>query len=585
VPLQITVVIPTRNRCELVRACLDSLERQTLSRDAYEVVVVDDGSTDGTGEFLRQYTPGYRFRHVMRQHGGLSAARNTGNREAEAELILCLDDDMIAAPALLEEHVKAHGRGEDRLVQGALCIDPSVPRTPFVRYQERLLDAIRRERADTSSPLHGEDVSGGNISVRKEVLDAAGGFNEKLKRLRNTDGELAYRLEKRGVTIRYAPEALASMTHVNDLDTALRASFLYGGSYVFMQRLFPDAVWKLSPLVFDRRSWLRNVARRLFFLRGARGGEVVVRLARALVRLTEFSRIRPLSEPLYRLALDGRFWGGVAAESEGRMSQFRPRSVPILCYHNVSDVRHRAFRRYILPVERFRRQIAWLCRHGYRAISLDELHAHLDHGATLPPRPVVITFDDGYRELETTAIPILADAGFPHTHFINSGKIGGTTDWIKTAPDLPLLSAEQIGRVAERYAGLVEFQAHGREHLFLPRHDRETVVAEVRHCIEVLEPLTGRPVRHLAYPFGEQDERTREALRELPIRGAYTVDQGLCRPGQDLHRLPRVELFTQDLAVDFRFKVRLGYGPIDTLRRKLKRVCRKALRRMRPRPR
>jgi peptidoglycan/xylan/chitin deacetylase (PgdA/CDA1 family) len=352
-----------------------------------------------------------------------------------------------------------------------------------------------------------------------------------------------------------------------------------------MQRLYPDAVWKLSPLVYDRRSLLRNLARRLFFLRGTRGTEAIVRGARALVRVSEALRIRPVSEALYRLALDGRFWNGVSAESAGVTSPFRPRSVPILCYHNVSDVRHRAFRRYILPVERFRRQVAWMRRRGYQAIALDALYDYLDHGAALPPRPLVITFDDGYRELETTATPILAEAGFPHTHFINTGKIGGTTDWIQVAPDLPLLSAEQIRRMAGRYAGLLEFQAHGRSHLFLPRQNRETVVAEVRHCIEVLEPLTGRPVRHMAYPFGEQDERTREALRELPIRCAFTVDRGLCRPGQDLHRLPRVEVFTHDLAVDFRCKVRIGHGPIDTLRRKVKRVCRKAVRRLRPRPR
>jgi glycosyltransferase involved in cell wall biosynthesis len=581
VPLRIAVVIPTRNRCALVRACLDSLERQTLSRDAYEVVVVNDGSTDDTAAFLRGYDPGYRFRHVTRQHGGLSAARNAGNREADAELILCLDDDMIAAPELLEAHVAAHGAGEDRLVQGALSIDPSVRRTPFVRYQERLLDAVHRKRAASGAPLHGEDVSGGNISLRRRLLESVGGFNEELRRLRNTDGELAYRLEKRGIRILYASRAMASMTHVNDLDGALRASFLYGGSYVFMERLYPDAVWKLSPLVSDRRSLLRNSARRLIFLRNARRTERIVRAVRAVVRVTEALRIRPLSESLYRLALDGRFWSGVAEESAGGMARYRPRSVPILCYHNVSDVRHRAFRRYILPVRKFRKQITWLRRRGYRAITLDELYDHLDRGAPLPPRPVVITFDDGYRELETTATPILAEARFPHAHFINSGKIGGTTDWIEAAPDLALLSAEQIRRMAEQHAGLVEFQAHGRGHLFLPRQDRRTVLEEVRHCIEILEPLTGRPVRHLAYPFGEQNERTRAALRELPIRCAFTVDRGLCRPGQDLLRLPRVEIFARDPAFDFRWKVRIGHGPLDTLRRKLKRIARRAVRRMR----
>lgn len=577
---KISVVIPTLNRRALLRACLDSLERQTLPRDAYEVIAVDDGSTDDTPEFLRQYAPGYAFRHVRREHGGLSAARNTGNREAGAELILCLDDDMIAGPGLLAEHVKAHDRHPGGLVQGALCIDASIRRTPFVEYQEKLLEAIRRERAGAYIVLRGEDISGGNISIRKDILDAVGGFNEDLKRMRNTDGELAVRLEQRDIPIRYAAQALASMTHVNDLDTALEASFLYGRSYAYTQQECPEAVWKLSPLAVDRRSLLRNVARRLFFLERPRATDVLVGFARALVRVTEACRLRPLSAALYRLALDGRFWQGVHEESGGEMSKYRPQGIPILCYHNVSDVRNRAFRRYILPVERFRRQIAWLRRRGYRAISLDALHDYLDHAAPLPPMPVVITFDDGYRELETTATPILADAGFPHAHFINSGKIGGTTDWIEVAPDLPILSAEQIRGMAERYDGLVDFQAHGRGHLFMPRHDRETVADEVRHCIEVLEPLTGRSVRYLAYPFGEQDAGTRQAMGDLPIRCAFTVDQGLCRPGQDRYRLPRVEIFAHDLAVDFRFKVKFGWSPIAASRRRLKKVYKKIMRRM-----
>ena len=79
------------------------------------------------------------------------------------------------------------------------------------------------------------------------------------------------------------------------LDAALDASFLYGRSYAFTRPVFPGAVWKLSPLAFDRRSLLRNVARRLFFLRRPRATDAVVGLARAIVRVTEVFRLRPLS--------------------------------------------------------------------------------------------------------------------------------------------------------------------------------------------------------------------------------------------------------------------------------------------------
>ena len=575
---KITVVIPTRNRAELLRGCLTSLERQTLPPGDYEVVVVVDGSTDGTLEMIRDLRVRYRLRHVVQEHGGLSAARNRGNREAESTLVLCLDDDMIAVPELVAAHLRMHEEHPGGLVQGALTIDRSVRRTPFIRYQERLLDEIHAGRTGPAPTLHSEDVSGGNISIAASLLESVGGFNARLKRLRNTDGELAHRLEQCGITIRYAGQALARMTHVHELDGALHASYLYGRSYVYVQQEHPESCWKLSPLARDRRSTLRNLARRLF-LRGGRWLRAPLALARLAIRLCEAARLGPPAEAFYRLALDGHFWSGVEAESEGKLEDYIPRGIPILCYHQVSDVQNDAFRRYILPVARFRRQMLWLKKHAYQAISLDALHGYLERAAPLPPRPIVITFDDAYAELETTATPLLAELGYPHTHFVNTGKIGGTTDWIKTAPDLPILAPQAIRRMAGRHGELVAFEAHGRGHLQLNRHDAATVRDEVRHCIEVLEPLSGRPVRYMAYPFGEQSRETREVMRQLPIRCSFTVDQGLCRPGQDLHHLPRVEVFSNDLPFDFRFKVRYGFSPIARARRRLKRVYKKLRRR------
>lgn len=577
---RVSVVIPTRNRSELLRGCLESLERQTLAADSFEVIVVVDGSSDDTVELLGRRSTPYRLRWIVLDHAGLSAARNRGTQEAVGELILCLDDDMIAAPELVEAHLAAQHDARERLVQGALAIHGSVPRTPFVVYQERLLEATRRKLSDDGSVLHSEEVSGGNVSIRKQLLEQVGGFNERLKALRNTDGELAHRLERRGIAIHYAPRALASMTHVNDLDGALHASFLYGRSYVFLQPDLPETRWKLSPLVADRCSLLRNLARRSCFLAGPRRSRALVRTTRLAIRASEALRARSLSAALYRLALDGRFWEGVRAESGGDLASYRPRGVPILCYHQVSDARNDAFRTYVLPVGRFRRQMRWLVRRGYRAISLDVLCDYLERGAALPPKPVVITFDDGYRDLATTATPLLAKLGYPHVHFMNSGKLGGTTDWIARASDLPILSAAEIRAMVERYGTLVDFQAHSRNHLCLPEHDRRTVQDEVRHSIETLEPLIGRPVRYLAYPFGEQNDETRAAVAELPIRCSFTVDQGLCRPGQDPQRLPRVEIFTHDLPLDFRFKVLWGFGPVASARRRLKRIYNKVVRRL-----
>jgi peptidoglycan/xylan/chitin deacetylase (PgdA/CDA1 family) len=227
-------------------------------------------------------------------------------------------------------------------------------------------------------------------------------------------------------------------------------------------------------------------------------------------------------------------------------------------------------------VRTFEDQVRWLGKNGYTAISLDALFAYLEEGGPLPDKPVVITFDDGYAELETTASPVLAAAGFRHTHFLTTGKLGGTTDWVETAPDLPLLRPEAVTAMARRHGPLVDFQAHGKDHRSMEGIAPEAAHGEVRHSIETIEALTGEPVRYLAYPFGDYDERTPGLMRELPLKASFTVNRGLVFPGQDLHLLPRVEVFANDFGFDFRSKVRRGWSPLASARIKAGRALERA---------
>jgi peptidoglycan/xylan/chitin deacetylase (PgdA/CDA1 family) len=243
-----------------------------------------------------------------------------------------------------------------------------------------------------------------------------------------------------------------------------------------------------------------------------------------------------------------------------------PRAVPILCYHNVSDRRVWRFRHYILPVRVFARQMRWLKAHGWEAITLDRLLAYLQRGEPLPPKPVVITFDDGYQEHRHTATPLLAELGLPHTHFLTTGKLGATTDWVVTAPNLPLLSPEDVRQMAVEHGEVVDFQPHGHHHTSMEGIDPETARREVLESIRTVEQLSGRPARHLAYPYGDYDERTPALMRELPLESAFTVNRGMVRPGQDPFLLPRVEVFANDFWFDFRFKLRLGWSPLSSLR-------------------
>lgn len=583
--LKISIVIPTHDRRDLLEACLRGLEGQDLQSGAFEVIVVMDGPADAAREFLDAYRPPFSFKYFEQENKGVCAARNLGARHAAADLVLCLDDDVVAAPQLVREHLNSHQRDESFgcFVQGGLELHPSLLKTPFLRYQGKLRRAFRKKMQKAGAALEDIDVSGGNFSIAKSALDAVGGFDERLKDLSNTDGNLAYRLGLNGIRFVYNGQALGFLAHMKDFEERLRECFLYGRTYVVMQKDFPETLWKHSPWVYDRRSPLRN-SLRLYLLRCSRSRRNYLWIEPRLKRATgvcEALGLTPLAEILYRLIQDFCFWKGVDAESGGDLQRFYPKGIPVLCYHNVSDTRSKEYWRYILPVEKFKRQIRWLRDKGYQTVSLDALFDYLDHGAAIPEKPAVVTFDDGYRDLKTTASPFLAQMGFHHTHFINSGKLGGTTDWVQRAPDLPILSRDDIQEMAALPGSVTEFQAHGKNHLSLRAQDARTALREISECVGDLESLLGKPVRYLAYPYGEHDATAIQAVASANLRAAFTVEPGLCRPGQDFYRLKRVEVFSHDFFLDFILNVKWGWSPIAASRKRLKNMFKKLVRRLR----
>src|SRR5262245_53142880 len=116
----ISVVVPTYNRAASLRRLLNALEGQTYPVERFEVVVVDDGSTDGTREAVRRMHMSFTLRLVEQAHGGPSAARNRGVQAAIGELIVFVDDDVVPAPDLLDEHARSHALGSDLVVIGPM---------------------------------------------------------------------------------------------------------------------------------------------------------------------------------------------------------------------------------------------------------------------------------------------------------------------------------------------------------------------------------------------------------------------------------------------------------------------------------
>src|ERR1051326_2899654 len=118
----ISVIIPTYNRRELLARTLDALFRQNVEAHLYEIIVVVDGSTDGTSEMLKRLKPACGLAVIEQPNCGQASAMNAGARAAHGEILLFIDDDILCDPDLLQHHAAAHASGEGHVVFGPIEI-------------------------------------------------------------------------------------------------------------------------------------------------------------------------------------------------------------------------------------------------------------------------------------------------------------------------------------------------------------------------------------------------------------------------------------------------------------------------------
>lgn len=182
---EITVGLCSRNRKETLKAVLLTLANQSIHPDRYEVVIIDDGSTDGTAEMIAELDVPYRLTYGYQPHSALATARNHGIRLCRGEIMLYIDDDVLADHHLLEEHLRSHGQWQNCVVNG------------WVNHVEtaEIPEKPKFTMADISTSFFWTS----NVSVRVRHLREAGLFNESFKEYGWEDQELGLRLMALGL--------------------------------------------------------------------------------------------------------------------------------------------------------------------------------------------------------------------------------------------------------------------------------------------------------------------------------------------------------------------------------------------------
>ncbi len=207
--MRISVVLPTHLRNDVLALTLEAYQRQTLPRERFEVVVVEDGPP-GHAEAV---TRAAGFRYLDAPHApGPAGARNLGAAAAVAELILFAGDDMVPAPDLLERHLWAHEAEPGGAVLGHVRWHPDCGITPFMRHVvERGGQFSFHSIADPERCSYRFFYTS-NLSLAASWLRLER-FDESFSGATTEDVELGYRLARRGLVIRYRPEALVLHHH------------------------------------------------------------------------------------------------------------------------------------------------------------------------------------------------------------------------------------------------------------------------------------------------------------------------------------------------------------------------------------
>jgi GT2 family glycosyltransferase len=238
---QISCVICTYNRVGLLRRVLEAFLGQTLPRTEFEVILVDDGSSDDVGSLAAHYKTILPLRLIRQENLGLGAAKNTGVAAAKAPIVLFMDDDDTPAPSLLAEHLRAHAAypRENIAVLGRTNLHPEIANLPLMRFVTDVgCYLFSYARIEDESVLDYTWFWGGRSSCKRALLPGPRPFNPVF-RFGCEDIELGYRLSAVGLRVVYHRSAVTTMLRAFSLDEFCRRTEMQGRSNWLFSRLHP----------------------------------------------------------------------------------------------------------------------------------------------------------------------------------------------------------------------------------------------------------------------------------------------------------------------------------------------------------
>jgi glycosyltransferase involved in cell wall biosynthesis len=333
--LRISCIICTYNRVGLLARVLEGLLAQTLPRAEFEVVLVDDGSTEDVGSLMEHYRNTLPINYIRQENLGLGAARNTGVAASRAPILLFMDDDDVPAPSLLAEHLRTHETQPQAhvAVLGHTNLHPEIANRPLMQFVTDVgCYLFSYGRIADGDLLDYTWFWGGRSSCKRSFLPAVQPFNP-LFRFGCEDIELGYRLSMRGLRVVYNRSAVTTMLRAFSVDEFCRRTEIQGRSNWLFSRLHAVPEVRVWADVEDaERRWHALAGRYQALIQAARHMDNLAQ-ARADHGIEIDSEVTQLLHRAYWGAFDAaRLKGIVSAAQESATIPNRDRApTPVSC--------------------------------------------------------------------------------------------------------------------------------------------------------------------------------------------------------------------------------------------------------------
>lgn len=226
--------------------------------------------------------------------------------------------------------------------------------------------------------------------------------------------------------------------------------------------------------------------------------------------------------------------------------------VPVLMYHrietnpNVSDT-------WQIGLAEFKQEMKYLKDNGYTTLTNDQFYNIITKKASMPAKPVLLTFDGATIDFYNNAYPILKQYGFNATEYVVTDQIG--TSWGSSSDIIRIMNENQLKIVANNK---IELENHSTTHGHIANLSTGELTKRVSGATAKLESLTSNKVEYFAYPFGESSNNFVNVLKSLNVKMAFKVGGGMATDSSDLMNVPRIAIINTDNITTFTRKLTTG---------------------------